>query len=707
MKTIITIHLLLSICYIIPAVAQVDVISPVVNGQSYAISIMNNVYYSQLNSDYLSSYNGLTISRFDFPIRAGSRLRYHPFNNEMAVRGADLYMVLHNVERYDSMVLDTERYLYRFNDGTYEPITLPGKPVSNPVVYQDKIFILIQIGGETKLFWLEGSTYMEVSSSEIPLDPYFNLKTAGQYLISIGYGNGPINMKRFDGTNIITVPFVTNWIRIRSFNIKAISGTEELYIHMEYSTPNYYQLFYFDGAVVREYSDGSDRIEVLNNRLHFLSAGSNISIFEYGEVVRTVEIPDGGQRYYRSNTIVFRNKLYFTARYREPERPGTRKLVVYEFDGFTFNSVMEFTDEIVRMIFWGEPYVRIDLYKREDDFIIYGNLGEIQRFNIYDGTTLSSLAPPRSRTMKYLTSASCFHFWETFSYTDTIITDYTLAKEIRSCNPGYSITPDHVRRFERADFRLYGNYRDWCWSDIIWDWEIDPQCPFCPEPRFEASMTDVKGNVAWSEQFEKPFQAKIQLPDYNLYNLALSSVSEKTTQNLFLFDDDLVPQGIASFNISMIPDKEYFHLKVETDYEKEIPFMMYLLDEKGETIWKEVFKAPFDDEISARVATSGSTIQFSSIPDSYKKQEASDNISMNFYPNPFPGKFTVDIGLKDKKEIPMELTVSDLYGHIILKKQIIAPAQETINLIDHKSGIYILKLKSADTTLTKQIKLER
>src|SRR5690606_8187848 len=72
--------------------------------------------------------------------------------------------------------------------------------------------------------------------------------------------------------------------------------------------------------------------------------------------------------------------------------------------------------------------------------------------------------------------------------------------------------------------------------------------------------------------------------------------------------------------------------------------------------------------------------------------------SVNVYPNPSNGAFTVNL----PKDQTFELEVSDLTGKVI-SKQTVKAATANVALNPAAKGIYLLKITSEGTTTTKKL----
>jgi hypothetical protein len=256
--------------------------------------------------------------------------------------------------------------------------------------------------------------------------------------------------------------------------------------------------------------------------------------------------------------------------------------------------------------------------------------------------------------------------------------------------------PSWFREFERIDFSMYAREPDWCWSEIIIDWEIIPCLPpnDCEDPTMVASLINSK-KVIWEEKFTtSPFQAT--LPQRNTMNvLTLSKEVENTFQPLIVVDDNLVKNGFSDLTLSIYPGKNILNIKAETQKDEQLPFTITLLNKDGNSIWQEDLQAPLEKEIKAFAEEPGVTFQISAARDEFK---------LNYFPNPFSEKLNIEI--ENETSLPGELTVYTLQGEKIIGQSVGATGRYVVNMDSEKPGLYILTVKVGNKEIKKLIELK-
>lgn len=72
-------------------------------------------------------------------------------------------------------------------------------------------------------------------------------------------------------------------------------------------------------------------------------------------------------------------------------------------------------------------------------------------------------------------------------------------------------------------------------------------------------------------------------------------------------------------------------------------------------------------------------------------------IAVTIYPNPTEGHLTVNIDSKSAESLT-HIYVFDLAGKMLIQKQVVNTGSADIDLTDHATGIYLLKLRSEEKT---------
>jgi hypothetical protein len=269
-------------------------------------------------------------------------------------------------------------------------------------------------------------------------------------------------------------------------------------------------------------------------------------------------------------------------------------------------------------------------------------------------------------------------------------------KYTQPSSPTMGVVPGAFEPFDNFDFSAYRNEREWCWTDILIDWKVNPIClmpPICPTPRVSASLWS-QGELRWTKQFEEPFQ--ISLPDVKepqLFKLALD-VNQKS-QDVIVLDDNLVSSGFSSVSLSALPAEKILRMKVETTNGESLPFSMTLFNESGVPIWNKEFMGPISEEINELLNEPVSSIKLSAIE---------KDMQLSFYPNPFSEELTVSIDKKVK--LPAQVRVLSMQGKQMHQQTIEEPGNVVVNLKGQKSGLYILILKTQDVEVKELIELK-
>lgn len=408
------------------------------------------------------------------------------------------------------------------------------------------------------------------------------------------------------------------------------------------------------------------------------SSGTPPVMHKYnGSVLSTLSLPAGNELIPSAEGTVYEDKLFIPA-----NLPSTTDGVI-SFNGTSYSNFFVFPEATIapKLFERGENLVLIPQFQESDTVYVFD-----------DGTFTAVAASPGTTIYSYLTGLECFHLWNT---SDGL--GFALSAEALCSNP-VSVIPEHLRDYDIIEFGVGGKYRDWCWTDIFWDWKVTPVCPvpeICPDPLFQTTLTSLKGKVAFQEKFDQPFQVNFPLADIQSYQLTLSSLENDKTEDLIILDNDLVAKGFSEVRMSMVPSQDYFNLEVNTDKDQKLPFDLKLLSSEGKIIWKQTFTAPFNSEIKAFVpAPGGTTLQMSSISKDIKDLRDYGISEVNYYPNPFSGKLEVDISTMAANNVPLLLSIFNLDGKKILEKEITAPILQHVSLEGQREGFYIVRLKN-------------
>ncbi len=269
-------------------------------------------------------------------------------------------------------------------------------------------------------------------------------------------------------------------------------------------------------------------------------------------------------------------------------------------------------------------------------------------------------------------------------------------KYTQPSSPSIGVVPEAFQPFDNFDFSAYYNGREWCWTDILIDWKLNPIClipPICPTPRVSASLWS-HGKLTWSMQFTEPFQTSLpDLKEPQLFTLALD-VDQKF-QDVIVLDDNLVSNGISNVSLSAYPTEKMLKMKVETINGEFVPFSLTLFNKSGSPIWRKEFIGPTSEEINELVNENVTSLKLSAIDKGMK---------LSYYPNPFSEEITVSIGKKVK--LPAQVSVLSMQGKRIHQQTIEEAGNVFVALTGQKPGLYILILKTQDDEVKELIELK-
>ena len=216
------------------------------------------------------------------------------------------------------------------------------------------------------------------------------------------------------------------------------------------------------------------------------------------------------------------------------------------------------------------PHWDVYLFLREGNLMIqpfFGNKNTAYEYSAGAFTQILTPLPGSTRLLfNYINSTACNHLWLNY-YSNMTGIHWAYAKEQKVCPapppPGpvaVPVIPSAVDDFERVDITAYGPERGWCWSEIIIDWQIVPYCPLppCPLQTFQARMTDANNGTLWSAQTSTPASLPVPLPDQQPLRTTIKNMNFQT--DFLVFEPELVPSGISTINLKMLPKQSYFLL---------------------------------------------------------------------------------------------------------------------------------------------------
>ena len=528
------------------------------------------------------SYDGTSLISYNYPFRGASQLRY---SSGLTKLGDNLYMILN---------AGGERFLYRFSGGSFRAVPVPGEIKSDHVIYHNEIYIISRItsGSPMKLFRYDGARLNEVPAVRLPEFGDVSLKAAGPYLYVTVREDSLI---RYDGTTTRTLPYFNLFGNVR--DVHTLSGTNDTYLQVWND-----KIWYYNESIV---TPVYDRYSVYTNfiewrgKLWFYATwlpeeeGHLYSI--QGDELQAINLPAGETFIPRSNIAVFNDTLYV------PAKSASGTTVIYKYNGTTFAKFLDLA----------EPPAQTILHPRIDDLLIHPDFRNSNSAYYYDGTNVASIAAPSGKVLyQYHAGTPCFHIWSAAPDPSSPATTIgTLAVERAECSAN-TIIPEGLRGYDRIDLLMNGRNRNWCWSEIIIDWVINPVCPnpqTCPDPIVVLSLTDKAGDIVWTQSHGKPFKASLLKLEDLPYML---SIANEQKEPFFLFSPELVKKGIEEINIEIDPSKEKFFLSIKGE-KSNIPISICLLNKEHKIIWQEKIFVPYQKEIVANVDEPGSVIYIS------------------------------------------------------------------------------------------------
>jgi hypothetical protein len=599
-----------------------------------------------------------------------------PTESEMVVYQDNLYLVLQDWTH-------TNFSLHKFNGGGTTPI-----PVPSPYrLYRDTQFE--EMNGAfyfmpdhdpahptaAELMRYDGTTLTAIDIPDALILPDMEF-----------YGHRPFvfeNALYIEAVRTFSTPLgesytTTYWIKYDGTSFSRMEVSSSSYLTCEWpfegSVPSD-KLIYQSKLVARyqDYRSGERSLLSYDG----ITVGVNEAIFHTGNLAN----PGGCEM------EVYQGNLYFpTFDHDTPGSPYGGKLARY--DGITETEVpipaglryAETTLEVYADKLWGA---------------MYDGTG-VPRWYAYDGTTFNPVPLP-SGTSIYSRADQRFFQCQLYIALQTgttggIIPVYSLYAytdpETYAC--GDPVIPEAFDRFELIDIRNYGHDRDWCWTGIEIDWTLFPPCtvPDCIDPVVAVSVLDKPGAVVWTKSYQGPFQAIFPIDDKQPYIVTAAMEIDKKLQDVVVFDKELVPAGIESIKMEMKPRQKEFHLMVETEKDKKVPFIMALLDAAGKTLWQQEFTAPLSTRIDAITKQRGTTLRF------MPAQGTQGITAVSVFPNPSESSPAVDIRTRGNT-LPAKLTITNFYGKTIYQKDLTVPTVHYPNLSQITPGLYIVTVTSA------------
>ena len=654
-----------------------------------ATSISGAVIIAMQSDQYLLKYNDFSLSRYNYPIVAGSRLSYSRSNPLVTYRSS-AYIILNG---------GGNSFLYAFNGGRFSRISVPGNIVSNAVVYADNLYVLSRDRSLVKLYRYNGASIVEVPTAILPVGGFYELQVEDNSLFMLGMRfPGALNyaVKRYDGTSVFTYPYFEFPIGIKK--ILPVPGTSSVYFVLDIIFGR--RIVYFNGSRITRLFDGpADHIEAAMFRGNLYFSTTTRSPFTRsvlrkaeGATITEVPFPSGFTVTEPAELAVYNDALLVQV--RDVATVVTGKII--SFDGTTFSDLFSIPTPVGNL---GK------LFLRNGNLMINPGWGHSNTVYEYNGTSFTSISFPGDRRITdYLGETNCNHVWLA-DYVEfegsEVLSLVSLLRESKDCAPPppppVLVIPRYFFPFETFTSIYAARADRECWSDIIVNWEIDPICPVpevCPDPAFLITLSDAQQKIFWQQKFDQPLVALVPLDGKLPLNTTFSS-TENGSRDLILIDQDVVQNGVSAIALSMQPAQGSFLLSATTRQGVTVPLRIELLNKDGKPIWQKEMKAPFFTIITDQVNEAGEKLRISTVqPQLFTQNQVRDADAFTCV-NPAHG--TVIVGAKDKTIFGnAELTINNMLGQKLVSKRITTAKQIRLELPPYQPGIFIITIKTSE-----------
>lgn len=688
MKNIYTLLAALSFtCISTSAQRTLEIVSEAMDASFDHIESAGSLYVAEHHSATLRRYDGTSMTSFTYPMRVGRQLLYvSPHSQNIADYRSSLYLVLSEEGVSFSNV-------YRFNGTSFSRVNFPGSILSNIVVYQDRLYAVIESAGYAKLYSYNGSTVSAVPGGTFALPENCEIRTGGNYLYVHGWDFlNPTFLMRFDGLTFRSIPDAPNHVAELQ-NVVEIPETEHAYLKFRV----FNSVYFYDGTDLTESfsqpgwstppirwgDEVAFQATLLDPQLFICHDGS----------CREIEVPTGSILNDSKTIALYRDELYVSL------RVGSNDLV-YSYDHASFTEFFEFPENATT------PSLDV----REGLLLMVPNPGTGDKAYEYTGSEFIEIQTPSGEWLHdSRASNTCLHGWRV-SYFDEAVKEsrwkFAVERPDADCVPPpagsstVSVIPSRLSQYDRIEMAAAARNRGWCWNEIIVDWEISPVCPGFPEipcedPFISMEFSDAKGKVVFYKLFEKPFDVSLPLQDKQGVTLKMGLVEGDKKSTVVRYDDQLVGKGIESISLDIHPQDDYFYLTVSTDKGVQIPFTLTLRGAKGEALWKQKFTAPIDERIREFVSEPGEYLEFT--------LDGKSGKGFTIYPNPVAGTLFID---SYQTLIPIRINIRDINGKTILAEREVVPGLNAIDLSGHRPGLYVLTITEGKETERRLIQLQ-
>ena len=269
-------------------------------------------------------------------------------------------------------------------------------------------------------------------------------------------------------------------------------------------------------------------------------------------------------------------------------------------------------------------------------------------------------------------------------------TSYFVSRFSYTPTTRYSSIPEVVRAIDNFEVDLFAFDPGECWTGPFINWNCLP--PKCVNPKEMKASLLFQGKTVWESIFSKPINTKFpESKDFRTFSLKVND--GQMFQQVLLIDDKLVKNGVTQLSLKTNAINESVDLNITTDG-AQIPVTISLLNGQGKVLWNEQFTAPFQKQLSEKFNEPVASISING---------PEDKISINYYPNPSNGAFTVE--LDSKQSLPLELAVYDMQGFRV-HQQMLKEPKAAVNLSGKKPGLYVLQIKNGATEIRELIQVK-
>jgi hypothetical protein len=663
-------------------------------GVSHFSAMVNNTVFIAGNSSF-SAFDGLSVASYPYPERDGAQLKISQFfggtvpdllvlnaTRSLPVLGSVIYLTL---EDYDSdecgsrPLFGCPRYLYRF-DGSITPTPITDPTLSNATVFQNKLYVVTDKAGESRLLSFDGSSVGEVLTSLGSYDLFTLFATDSfLYFVMLNSATREVTVKQFDGTVFLDIPV---------FSIQAPSQP----VREVHESPDSGEVYFitmlevvrFDGTSTDLVAEATEAVPSDFIDFTFFGGDAYIAkvtetrfiLLRYDGELTEITLPDDAVFIGAENSLlVYGGKLYILA------RTSSGRGVIYTYDGSVFEPFVVAAAD-------GETFDGV--YEREGRMLITSNRFAYEYLNNILVCEIELTSGVRNPYVPQLNlSTDSFHMWSLWTSIDHV----QYARYLMEAKTGCAVrggVPDLLAELERMDLRTYGAERAWCWTGIDIGWVIDPLCPsppFCLNPSFRVTARHSKGvgKLAFEQELDESTNIEFQLKDNKPYDIALDVFDGKMFRSVMLIDGEMVPIGFSGIGFSIDSKIPGLRVYAETENDQALPFRISVLGNDSQIIWSEQFVAPMDKQIVASVNEPVAAVQFSPV---VKLPGA----KLGIYPNPFLREVVLEISSAEQSF--GIVTMRSMTGELVYQAKLESPGTHVLDVgAMLRPGLYILSVR--------------